>query len=249
MKKEISQILSHINPLFLYSMKKETINEIFSCIAPVYDVLNTFFSLNLDQYWRNKAVKLTDIKRGDRIIDLCTGTGKIAALCAQAAGQRGEVTGIDNCMKMINKAKDAFPPAKYPQLTFRCEDALCLNCPDEYYDKATISFGIRNIQEIESFLIEVKRILLPGGTFVILEFSRPRGMIFGFFYSLYLSHFLPYIGRIVSKSKDAYRYLEQSINSFHEREYIIELLFKSGFRKARFIELTKGVVTIYIAEK
>ena len=149
------------------------IKQIFSTVAPYVDLLSSGFSLGFDHFWRMKAVSLSGIREGDRVLDVCTGTGELAFLLARKVGQAGSVTGADFCEEMLSRAAQE-DRAIARNLSYILSDAKKLPFPDNTFDAVTVAFGMRNIPDTAFALQEIRRVLKPGGKFICLELTRPQ---------------------------------------------------------------------------
>ena len=224
-------------------------NRMFSSIAGQYDFLNHLLSLNIDRRWRRELAKYARVKPGDNILDVCTGTGDVAIRFAQA-DDAGEIVGIDLSEEMLQiarwKTKRKAPGEKIKLLRV---DALKLPFRDNCFDIVSIGFGLRNIGHYKKGISEMVRILRGGGRLVILEFSPPRGSLFGTCYGLYLDLIIRTVGGVISGSASAYRYLCTSIANFLEPEEIIELMKEEGLKELYSERLSGGIAYIYRGEK
>jgi len=222
----------------------------FASIAPRYDRLNTLLSLGQDRRWRAALTsQLPGLRRGDRLLDLCTGTGDVALALARRAGPGVAVHASDFCEPMVTRA-----PAKAARAgvspAFLVSDALALPYAAGRFRAVTVAFGLRNIQDPPAALAEMARVLEPGGRLLILEFSRPENPLFARVYRWYFFQVLPRLGRLLSGSPiDAYRYLPESVDTFPEAQALADRLSASGFRSVRWRYLTLGVVAIHVGER
>jgi demethylmenaquinone methyltransferase/2-methoxy-6-polyprenyl-1,4-benzoquinol methylase len=224
----------------------EQIRVMFSEIAPSYDIGNDLLSFGVHRLWKQRLVRAARPKPGDRVLDLATGTGDIALLFSKAVAPGGEVVGIDFCRDMIEQAKTR-ERNKGHGIDFEVGDAMSLRFADDSFDIATISFGIRNVDDPVKALSEMRRVVRPGGRVVVLEFGQPRGL-FGSFYSFYSGTVCPILGGIVSGHKDAYDYLNRTSAAFPCREAFVDLMHRAGIRNVRWEPLFNGVAFLYVGE-
>jgi demethylmenaquinone methyltransferase/2-methoxy-6-polyprenyl-1,4-benzoquinol methylase len=231
----------------MVKVKKDAmVRDIFSTIAPYIDPLDTAFSFGLCHLWRRKIA--SGINEGDRVLDICTGTGELAYRIAERVGERGSVTGVDFCEAMIGVAKSKMRP-HLRNISFRLSDARNLGFPDDSFDAVTVSFGIRNIPDTVAVLNEVKRVLRPGGTFFCLELTRPRKRWFLPFYDFYTFRVMPFIARIIIKTTLPYSYLPRSIDAFYPPEEFKRILAECDFSGVSADSLSLGIATLYRAVK
>jgi demethylmenaquinone methyltransferase/2-methoxy-6-polyprenyl-1,4-benzoquinol methylase len=232
--------------------KRETrIRRMFGAIAPTYDLLNHLLSLNIDHYWRRRTTRLVPPQGDGPILDLCTGTGDLALAFDRAAGGQVPIIGADFCHEMLVLAcqktnkKQASDRVRYLEA-----DAQRLPFPDHYFQITTVAFGLRNVTDTDRGLAEMVRVTRSGGRVAILEFSQPRGKLFGRLYRFYFRQVLPRIGQAVSRSKDnAYRYLPASVLEFPDGEALAERLRRQGLTEVRWYPLTFGIATLYVGTK
>jgi demethylmenaquinone methyltransferase/2-methoxy-6-polyprenyl-1,4-benzoquinol methylase len=232
--------------------KRETrIRRMFGSIAPSYDFLNHLLSLNVDHYWRWRTTRLVPPHGTEPILDLCTGTGDLALAYDRAAGGQVPIVGADFCPEMLAlaeaKAKRAGADGR---IRFLEADAQKLPFPNDRFQITTVAFGLRNVTDTDRGLSEMVRVTRPGGKVAILEFSQPRGWLFGRLYRFYFRRVLPIVGQMISRSKDnAYRYLPASVLEFPDGEALAERLRKHGLHDVRWYPLTFGIATLYVGAK
>lgn len=222
--------------------KRAYVRRMFTAIAPRYDLLNHLLSLNVDRRWRRRAVARLDWERrpGGTYLDLCAGTLDLAATLARRPGFRGRVIGSDFVVPMLRRGRD-----KASRTTPVAADALALPFPDACADGAMVAFGVRNLANLDVGLAEAARVLRPGARFVVLEFATPRFALLRWAYLLYFRRVLPAIGRVVSKHRDAYTYLPESVLAFPEPDDLSERIAAAGFSDVRFDTLSAGICALH----
>lgn len=217
------------------------VRNMFGQIAPRYDLLNHLLSLNIDQHWRSRTVKAVEpiLQRQDaRIADLCCGTCDL--LIAMEEKLKGQAFGTDFCHPMLTAAQQK----KLRSPLFEA-DAMSLPVADASLDLVTCAFGFRNLPNYHAGLVEMMRVLRPGGTAVILEFSTPPNAAFAALYNFYSRNILPRIGALISGSSDAYTYLPESVRKFPGAEALASEMSTVGFQKVEFQRLTFGIVALH----
>lgn len=232
--------------------KRETrIRSMFGNIAPSYDLLNHLLSLHIDRYWRWYTTRQVPPSGDAPILDLCTGTGDLALAYDRAAGGRVPIVGADFCHPMLVRAVAKTQKRHAAgRIRFLEADAQKLPFPDDHFQIATVAFGLRNVTDTDRGLAEMVRVTRPGGRVAILEFSQPRGRLFGRLYRFYFRQVLPRVGQMISRSKDnAYRYLPASVQEFPDGEALAERLRRQGLIDVRWQPLTFGIATLYVGTK
>jgi demethylmenaquinone methyltransferase/2-methoxy-6-polyprenyl-1,4-benzoquinol methylase len=232
--------------------KRETrIRGMFGAIAPSYDLLNHLLSLNVDKYWRWRTTRLVPPEESGPILDLCTGTGDLALAYDRAAGGRVPIIGADFCHEMLTRAGAKTQKRRAAdRIRYLEADAQHLPFPDGHFQITCVAFGLRNVTDTDRGLAEMVRVTRPGGRVAILEFSRPRGRLFGRLYQFYFRRVLPFVGQAISRSKDnAYRYLPASVNEFPDGEALAERLRRHGLTDVRWHPLTFSIATLYVGRK
>jgi len=220
------------------------VREMFAKISPRYDALNHLLSANIDKRWRRRVVNEVRplLCENSRVLDVGCGTGDLSLeLFENTAAQ---VTGIDFCGPMLKFAK-----TKAPQVQFIEGDALRLPFVEASFDGLTIGFALRNLSSVERGLSELLRVLKPNGFVAILEFSRPVVPLFGQFVRLYYRRLLPWIGGIVSGSRDAYEYLPDSISKFPDQTTLATMMREAGFEDVRFDNLSGGIAALHTGRR
>jgi demethylmenaquinone methyltransferase / 2-methoxy-6-polyprenyl-1,4-benzoquinol methylase len=232
--------------------KSETrIRRMFGHIAPSYDFLNHLLSLNVDKYWRWRTTRLVPPEGTAPILDLCTGTGDLALAYDRAARGRVPIVAADFCHEMLVLAgRKTARRAASERIRLLEADAQHLPLPSDRFQITCAAFGLRNVTDTDRGLAEMVRVTRPGGRVAILEFSQPRGRLFGPLYRFYFRHVLPRIGQAIARSKDsAYCYLPASVQEFPDGEALAERLRAHGLDEVRWYPLTFGIATLYVGKK
>lgn len=228
--------------------KKQYVRNMFDQIAVRYDFLNHFLSAGIDKHWRKKVIQTLVPHQPQYILDLATGTADLAI--AASVLKPKQITGIDISGEMLKIGRQKVCRRKLdPIIQLQQADAENLPFNDNSFDAATVAFGVRNFEELETGLREVYRVLKPGATFVVLEFSRPRHFPVKQFFSAYFKYILPTLGRLVSRNKTAYTYLPESVSVFPDGEHFIKHLSNCGFTESKYKFLSFGIACLYSTKK
>lgn len=224
--------------------KKNQVKRIFDSIAYRYDLLNHLLSFGIDIYWRKKALRLTHLSNDTILLDIACGTGDFAI----EANKMGvtNIIGADlshNMLSLFNKKSD-WIKGKTIQMV-----AEHIPLTDESVTNITVAFGVRNFYNIQLAFNSFFRVLKKNGRVTILEFRLPSNRIIKIVYQFYFNKILPFIGKIISKDKEAYIYLPESVEEFDEKVNLKELLINSGFTNVKIHSMTFGVVQAIIASK
>ena len=206
----------------------------FDRIAPVYDAMNRLMTAGLDRRWRDETATAV-VRPGDRVLDACCGTGDLAIAAAKAGG---EVTGLDFSEPMLARARE-----KNPDIDWISGDALALPFPDESFDAATVGFGVRNLDDLERGLAELRRVLKPEGRLAILEITRPTGLLAPF-YRFWFDGVIPLVGKALPGGS-AYSYLPASVRRFPAPEGLAKLLDEAGFGEISWRLFAGGIVALH----
>ena len=226
--------------------KKEFVEKMFDDISNKYDFLNHFLSFGIDIYWRNKFINKLNIKNGSTVLDVACGTGDIGFNILK--NNKINLINIDISKNMLSIAKKKACKKNINNIQFIHGDAEKLPIDDNSIDFLTISYGFRNTSNHKIALSEFHRVLKPGGTLGILEFSIPKSKIMGKLFKFYFHKILPKIASLFSQ-KNAYKYLPESVDFFPSRKKIYNLINKAGFKNVNFFDLTFGISTIFLGKK
>jgi len=229
--------------------KKEQVADMFDNIAYRYDFLNRFLSAGVDIWWRKKAIRQLKKLNPKQILDVATGTADVAIMTTSLLDP-DKITGIDisDGMLEIGRAK-----IKKQGLENTIElingDSEAIIFPDDSFDAVTVAFGVRNFEHLEKGLSEIKRVLKPGGKLVVLEFSQPKAPVVTQLYNVYMKLVAPNVGKLFSKNRNAYKYLDESIKKFPEGKNFTLILDNLGYTNTYCKPLSLGICSIYCGEK
>jgi len=224
------------------------VRDMFTSIAPRYDLLNHLLSFNIDRlWWRRAARTFRHIlqRPGARALDLCCGTGDMAFALYRASGKQTEILGADFSHAMLVRAVQK---SRGSSLRWLEADALRLPLPDASFDLVTSAFGFRNLADYDAGLREILRVLRPGGEVGILDFGEPAGLI-GRFYRLYFKHVLPAVGTVISGVKGPYAYLPASVERFPSPSEMLDRMRSAGFTDVSWTPYTFGIAGLYRGRK
>jgi demethylmenaquinone methyltransferase/2-methoxy-6-polyprenyl-1,4-benzoquinol methylase len=228
--------------------KKEQVEQMFDSIAPKYDFLNHFLSMGIDKGWRKKAIASIATIQPKVILDVATGTADLAIAAIKLNPEK--IIGIDISQQMLNMGIDKVKQMnKQHLISLTKGDSEQLPFEDNKFDAITVAFGVRNFENLHKGLSEMQRVLKPGGIIAILEFSKPRHFPYKQVYNFYFSNILPFLGRWMSKSANAYAYLPESVKHFPDGKDFIEKMEAAGFKKVIQQPLTFGTCSLYNGTK
>jgi demethylmenaquinone methyltransferase/2-methoxy-6-polyprenyl-1,4-benzoquinol methylase len=215
----------------------DAVQAMFDRIAPVYDAMNHLMTAGLDRRWRRLTARAV-VRPGDRVLDVCCGTGELALACV---AEGGRVTGLDFSEPLLERAR-----RKSSAVEWVAGDAVALPFDEDDFDAVTVGFGVRNVPELERALAELRRVLRPGGRLAILEITRPRGLLTPF-YRLWFDLLVPALGKVLPGGS-AYTYLPASVRRFPGPDELGALIETVGFRGVRYRLLAGGIVALHVGE-
>lgn len=228
--------------------KKQQVAEMFNNISKRYDFLNHFLSLGIDILWRKKAIKQLKSLKPKLILDIATGTGDLAIEALKLKPQK--IIGVDISEGMLEVGrKKMIELGVEDQVEMRLGDSEHLLFEDNKFDAVIVAFGVRNFENLEKGLADMKRVLRSGGKLVVLEFSKPTKFPMKQLYGFYFKAILPLIGKLVSSDNSAYTYLPESVAEFPYGQEFLNILEQTGFKETQCIPLTFGISSIYTATK
>ncbi|BCX80479.1 demethylmenaquinone methyltransferase/2-methoxy-6-polyprenyl-1,4-benzoquinol methylase [Methylomarinovum caldicuralii] len=226
--------------------KAKLVRNVFDSVADQYDLMNDLMSFGIHRLWKRLTIFLSQVRYGERVLDLAGGTGDLTRLFHPRVGDKGEVVLADINAAMLRRGRDRLTDegivrgVRYAQV-----DAQCLPFEDDTFDCITIAFGLRNVTDKDKALASMYRVLKPGGRLLVLEFSKPTSELFGKVYDLYSFKLLPLMGKLVAGDPDSYRYLAESIRMHPDQNTLKGMMTKAGFERVEYFNLTQGVVAIH----
>lgn len=221
----------------------------FDDIAHRYDFLNRTLSGGMDILWRKKALGYLKELKPERILDVATGTADVAIMASRLLNPKS-VTGIDISEGMLEIGRQKVEKEGLQNtIELLKGDSETISFNDNSFDAVTVAFGVRNFQHLEKGLSEILRVLKPGGRLVILEFSQPKWLFAKSFYNLYMKIVAPNMGKLFSKNRSAYQYLDKSIKKFPEGKNFTAILDNLGYANLQYKPLSLGICSIYCGEK
>ncbi|MET0298262.1 MAG: bifunctional demethylmenaquinone methyltransferase/2-methoxy-6-polyprenyl-1,4-benzoquinol methylase UbiE [Flavitalea sp.] len=229
--------------------KKDQVAGMFDQIAFRYDLVNRFLSMGIDISWRKKALKELKTLNPQQILDIATGTGDMAIMTYKALKPQ-KITGIDISEGMLEIGRKKVAKLLLNNhIELHKGDSEAIKADPDTFDAITVAFGVRNFENLEKGLGEMYRVLKPGGKVVILEFSKPKKVVFSGLYNIYMNLVAPQAGKWLSNNKDAYKYLHSSVKAFPEGETFLHILQQVGFKNTTLKSLSLGICTIYCGTK
>ena len=230
--------------------KRRLIQDHFDQIAARYDFTNTVMSLGSQHRWKKAAVTTLSLQPGERVLDVCGGTGDLALRAAEAVGPRGRVVLYDFNRAMIEVGRRKVSASPYRnQILLVQGDTEKISLSDRIFDVAMVGFGIRNLTHMEQGFKEMHRVLKPGGRVMCLEFSQPPSAWFRKLYDFYSFQIMPLLGQILVGSREAYTYLPESIRIFPGPDELTKILQRIGFDQVRYRLMTGGIAVIHVGRK
>ncbi len=241
--------MSEVKPYRPEGSKKEQVAEMFNAISPKYDALNRILSAGIDQSWRRKTLREIRATGALNLLDVATGTADLAlALAKGIPGSR--VVGVDISAGMLEVGRSKVRARDLEgRVRLDLGDGEQLPYEESSFGAVTVAFGVRNFENLEQGLRDMRRVLEPGGTLAVLEFSQPSAWPLRSLYLFYFKNILPRIGRLVSKDASAYTYLPNSVQAFPYGEAFAAKLREAGFKSVRVRPLTFGIASLYLAIK
>ncbi len=230
--------------------KVKWVREHFDTVARKYDVMNTVLSFGIHYLWKRKAIGFLGLRPGDRVIDVCGGTGDLSILAVKKVHPSGKVVLYDINRKMMETGKGkSSNRASREKILYVQGDAEKISFGSQEFDGAMVGFGIRNLTHLEEGFREMYRVLKPGGRFMCLEFSKPTAPLFRQLYDFYSFRIMPFLGLLLVGSRQAYTYLPESIRMFPSPQKLSTILEEIGFSQVTYRKLTNGIAAIHLGLK
>ena len=223
--------------------KSARVADVFDSVSTRYDLMNDLMSLGLHRWWKRFAVAQSLVSQGSRVLDVAGGTADLAKLFAQRVGPAGQVVLTDINASMIRRGRDRLLDAGAIVPAVRC-DGERLPFRDNYFDCVSVAFGLRNMTHKQAALSEMQRVLRPGATVLVLEFSRVWEPLKPL-YDAYSFNVLPRLGKLVANDADAYRYLAESIRLHPDQNQLKQMMEEAGFERVEYFNLAAGVVALH----
>ena len=222
----------------------------FNSVARQYDIMNTILSFGIHHLWKRVAVRRMGLKPGDRVLDVCGGTGDLCLLAARQVGSAGELVLYDiNRLMMEAGRQRALREPIRKTFGYVQGDAERMSFPDGCFEAAMVGFGIRNLTHMEQGFKEMFRVLKPGGTMMCLEFSKPVNPLFCWLYDQYSFYIMPVLGELIAGSRQAYTHLPESIRTFPLPDELVQILGGIGYVDVAYQRLTNGIAVVHLARK
>ncbi len=230
--------------------KESRVRRHFNSVARHYDFMNTLLSFGIHYAWKRQSVRMMGLKPGERVLDLCGGTGDLAILASRRVGAGGRVVICDINWEMMAAGRGKVAAsANGRRICHTQGNAEQIPFADGSFDAAMVGYGIRNVTHPEQGFREMFRVLAPGGVMMCLEFSKPTNPVFRSLYDFYSFHIMPELGEILAGSRQAYTHLPESIRTFPLPDELSEMLRGIGFARVGYRRQTNGISVVHVARK
>jgi demethylmenaquinone methyltransferase/2-methoxy-6-polyprenyl-1,4-benzoquinol methylase len=221
----------------------------FDSVARQYDFMNSLLSFGIHHLWKRQAVRMIGLQPGEKVIDVCGGTGDLAVLAARAIGPSGRITIYDINRAMMDAGRNKVSYMTTAVVDYVQGNAEEISFPDRTFDAAMVGYGIRNVTRMEKGFEEMFRVLRPGGRMMCLEFSKPTWPVFRWLYDAYSFHIMPFLGDLITGSRGAYTHLPESIRTFPLPDALSAMMTRIGFKKVSYHRQTNGISVVHLGVK
>jgi len=226
--------------------KVKLVRGVFDSVASQYDLMNDFMSFGIHRVWKRVAVQLSNVREGEKVLDLAGGTGDLTTLFSKRVGKNGKIVLADINSEMLRTGRDRLiDRGLTSNVTYAQVNAECLPFEDNTFDCVCIAFGLRNVTDKDAALRSMLRVLKPGGRIIILEFSHPTDKVTEKVYDFYSFKLLPKIGKFVAKDEESYRYLAESIRMHPTQDKLKEMMQEAGIERCEYFNISQGIVAVH----
>ncbi|ASF47463.1 bifunctional demethylmenaquinone methyltransferase/2-methoxy-6-polyprenyl-1,4-benzoquinol methylase UbiE [Methylovulum psychrotolerans] len=226
--------------------KVKLVRGVFDSVAEQYDIMNDLMSLGIHRIWKRIAVQLSNVRKGEHVLDLAGGTGDLTTLFHERVGSDGQVVLADINAQMLRTGRDRLiDRGLAANIRYAQVNAECLPFADNTFDCVCIAFGLRNVTDKDAALRSMYRVLKPGGRVIVLEFSHPTDKVTEKVYDFYSFNILPKIGRFVAKDEESYRYLAESIRMHPKQAELKQMMENAGLERCEYFNMTQGIVAVH----
>ena len=226
--------------------KASMVRGVFDSVAEHYDIMNDLMSMGVHRIWKRIAVQLSNVRKGEQVLDLAGGTGDLTTLFEKRVGEEGNVVLADINAQMLRTGRDRLiDRGLIGNVQYTQVNAECLPFADDSFDCVCIAFGLRNVTDKDAALRSMYRVLKPGGRAIVLEFSHPIDPITEKVYDFYSFNLLPKIGKWVAKDEESYRYLAESIRMHPKQDELKAMMEAAGFERCEYFNMTQGIVAVH----
>lgn len=229
--------------------KEERVHDVFEKIYKRYDVMNSVISFQRHKAWRKYTMKIMDVKKGDKALDVCCGTCDWTIALADAVGPNGQVYGVDFSKNMLSVGEHKVKALHLDQVELIHGNAMALPFEDNTFDHVTIGFGLRNVPDYMHVLKEMTRVVKPGGKVVCLETSQPTAIGIRQLYILYFRYIMPVFGKLFAKSYNEYSWLQESASTFPGMKELAHMFEEAGLARVQVKAFTFGVAAMHVGYK
>ena len=226
--------------------KTRMVKNVFHSVTQRYDMMNDLMSFGAHRLWKRAAIRLCGLRQGMRLLDLASGTGDMVKLANPLIGDGGHIIAADISASMLRKGRDGMMDSGITSVDYVECAAETLPFADQQFDCVLVSFGLRNAADKEAAIANAYRVLKPGGRFVILEFSKPRRWMDGW-YQMYSFNIIPLLGKYIAADEDSYRYLVESIRVHPDQQTLCAMLSDAGFERCEYFNMSGGIVAVHRA--